>query len=330
MGDQFSKKIKDLTILHFQRCTEYRKILNTINYDIKNEDLALQPFLPVNLFKSKKMISVPDNQVVKVLQSSGTTGSVRSKIYLDQDNAVNQKKVLIDLAKNIMPQNRIPMLIIDQNPNNVDRKNLEARLAGIFGFSIFGKNYTYLLDKKGNIDYKNLDNFYKDYSKQEFFIFGFTSMVYEYLIKKLKSDYDFKNGLLIHGGGWKKIESEKINNKKFRDLLYKKVNLKKVYNYYGLVEQTGSIFFECEKCNSFYSTKYSKVFIRNEKFEILKKGKGMIQIISSVPVSYPGHNILTEDIGELILNNCSCKKYGNRFKVYGRIEKSKIRGCSNI
>lgn len=330
MGDQFSKKIKDLTILHFQRCAEYRKILNTINYDIKNEDLALQPFLPVNLFKSKKMISVPDNQVVKVLQSSGTTGSVRSKIYLDQDNAVNQKKVLIDLAKNIMPQNRIPMLIIDQNPNNGDRKNLEARLAGIFGFSIFGKNYTYLLDKKGNIDYKNLDNFYKDYSKQEFFIFGFTSMVYEYLIKKLKSDYDFKNGLLIHGGGWKKIESEKINNKKFRDLLYKKVNLKKVYNYYGLVEQTGSIFFECEKCNSFYSTKYSKVFIRNEKFEILKKGKGMIQIISSVPVSYPGHNILTEDIGELILNNCSCKKYGNRFKVYGRIEKSKIRGCSNI
>ena len=330
MGDQFSKKIKDLTILHFQRCAEYRKILNTINYDIKNEDLALQPFLPVNLFKSKKMISVPDNQVVKVLQSSGTTGSVRSKIYLDQDNAVNQKKVLIDLAKNIMPQNRIPMLIIDQNPNNVDRKNLEARLAGIFGFSIFGKNYTYLLDKKGNIDYKNLDNFYKDYSKQEFFIFGFTSMVYEYLIKKLKSDYDFKNGLLIHGGGWKKIESEKINNKKFRDLLYKKVNLKKVYNYYGLVEQTGSIFFECEKCNSFYSTKYSKVFIRNEKFEILKKGKGMIQIISSVPVSYPGHNILTEDIGELILNNCSCKKYGNRFKIYGRIEKSKIRGCSNI
>ena len=193
MGDQFSKKIKDLTILHFQRCAEYRKILNTINYDIKNEDLALQPFLPVNLFKSKKMISVPDNQVVKVLQSSGTTGSVRSKIYLDQDNAVNQKKVLIDLAKNIMPQNRIPMLIIDQNPNNGDRKNLEARLAGIFGFSIFGKNYTYLLDKKGNIDYKNLDNFYKDYSKQEFFIFGFTSMVYEYLIKKLKSDYDFKN-----------------------------------------------------------------------------------------------------------------------------------------
>ncbi len=330
MNGQFSKEIKDLTNLHFKRCSEYRRILNTINYDIKNEDLALQPFLPVNLFKYKKMMSVPENEIVKVLQSSGTTGSIRSKIYLDKNNAINQKKVLIDLAKKIMPQNRVPMLIIDQNPNNSDRKNLEARLAGIFGFSIFGRDYTYLLDEKGNIDYKNLDIFYKKYSKQKFFIFGFTSLVYEYLIKQLKSNYDFKNGILIHGGGWKKIERKKINNIKFKDLLSKNINLKKIYNYYGLVEQTGSIFFECEKCSSFYSTKYSKVFIRDEKLNILKKGKGMIQIISSVPVSYPGHSILTEDIGELVFNNCSCKKYGSRFKVYGRIEKSEVRGCSNI
>ena len=34
--------------------------------------------------------------------------------------------------------------------------------------------------------------------------------------------------------------------------------------------------------------------------------------------------------GELVFNNCSCKKYGSRFKVYGRIEKSEVRGCSNI
>jgi len=330
MSAQFSKKIKKLTNLHFKKCSEYNKILNTIDYNIKNEDLELQPFLPVNLFKYKKMISVPENEIVKVLQSSGTTGSKRSKIYLDHNNAVNQKKVLIDLAKNIFPQSRLPMLIIDQNPNNIDKKNLEARLAGIFGFSIFGKNHTYLLDKKGNINYKNLNFFYKNYSSNKFFIFGFTSLVYENLIKKLKNNYDFKNGILIHGGGWKKIESKKINNKRFKDILRKKINLKKIYNYYGLVEQTGSIFFECEKCNSFYSTKYSKVFIRDAKLNILKKGKGMIQIISSVPVSYPGHSILTEDIGELVFNNCSCKKYGNRFKVHGRIEKSEIRGCSNI
>ncbi len=330
MSKQFSKIIKDLTNFHFQKCPEYRKILNTISYNIKNEDLSLQPFLPVNLFKFKKMISVPENKIVKVLQSSGTTGSVRSKIYLDHNNAISQKKVLIDLAKNIIPKNRLPMLIIDQNPNNTNRKKLEARLAGIFGFSIFGKNYTYLLDEEGNIDYKNLDNFLKKFSREKFFIFGFTNLIYEYLIKKLKKRYDFNNGILVHGGGWKKIENKKIDNKKFKNLLAKKLNLKKIYNYYGLVEQTGSIFFECDKCSSFYSTKYSKVFIRDEKLNVLKKGKGMIQIISSVPVSYPGHSILTEDIGELVFNNCSCNKYGSRFKVHGRIEKSEIRGCSNV
>ena len=36
------------------------------------------------------------------------------------------------------------MLIIDKNPENIDRKILNARMAAINGFSIFGKNETQL------------------------------------------------------------------------------------------------------------------------------------------------------------------------------------------
>ena len=58
--------------------------------------------------------------------------------------------------------------------------------------------------------------------------------------------------------------------------------------------------------------------------------KGFIQLISILPKSYPGHIILTEDIGEIIENDCNCKNLGKRFKVHGRSEKSEIRGCSDI
>lgn len=330
MIKKFSLEIRDLTNFHYNRCLEYKKILDSINYNLKNQNLELQPFIPVNLFKFQKLLSVPEKKVIKILQSSGTTGSERSKIYLDKANAINQKKALIDLAKDIFTRDRIPMLIIDQNPINADKKNLEARLAGIFGFSIFGKEYTYLLDKDGSIDYESLNIFLRKFSKKKFLIFGFTSFIFEYLITKLKNKYDFKNGILIHGGGWKKLKEKYINNLEFKNLLRKKINLNEIYNYYGLVEQTGSIFFECKYCGCFHSTKYSKVLIRDSNLNILKKGKGMIQIISSVPKSYPGHNILTEDLGEIVNNNCICKKYGNRFKIHGRIEKSEIRGCSNI
>ena len=55
MEKTFAQKIKDLTILHFKNCKEYKKILKTINYNLKNENLETQPFLPVNLFKEKNL-----------------------------------------------------------------------------------------------------------------------------------------------------------------------------------------------------------------------------------------------------------------------------------
>ena len=114
--------------------------------------------------------------------------------------------------------------------------------------------------------------------------------------------------------------------------MFKKLKIKKIYNYYGLIEQTGSIFIESPICGYFHTTAYSDIIIRDEKFNVLKKNqKGLIQLISSIPTSYPGHNILTEDLGEIIgEDDCKCGLKGKYFKVYGRIEKAEIRGCSNF
>ena len=134
------------------------------------------------------------------------------------------------------------------------------------GFSLFGKNYCYLLNKKKEIDYMKLNNFLKKYGNEKFFIFGFTSLIYEFLIKQLSSGLltsNFKKGILLHGGGWKKLEKIKINNELFKKKLCKKLKLNNIYNYYGLVEQTGSIFVECQNCNSFVTSVYSDVLIRD-------------------------------------------------------------------
>ena len=55
--------------------------------------------------------------------------------------------------------------------------------------------------------------------------------------------------------------------------------------------------------------------------------------MSTVPTSYPGNIILTEDLAEYAnKNKCKkCKEYkGKRFKIHGRAENSEIRGCANI
>ena len=70
----------------------------------------------------------------------------------------------------------------------------------------------------------------------------------------------------------------------------------------------------------------------NKFFEEEKITKiGLIQIISLLPSSYPGHSIITEDQGSLYgIDNCKCGRSGKYFKVHGRIPKSEIRGCGNI
>ena len=46
--------------------------------------------------------------------------------------------------------------------------------------------------------------------------------------------------------------------KNFNNLIKKTFNISNVHDYYGMVEQTGSIFFECEK--GFFHT---SIFFRN-------------------------------------------------------------------
>jgi phenylacetate-coenzyme A ligase PaaK-like adenylate-forming protein len=156
--------------------------------------------------------------------------------------------------------------------------------------------------------------------------------VYEYLIKKMKyKKKDLRNAILLHGGGWKKLENLKITNSLFKNKLNLKLNLKNIYNYYGMIEQTGSIFTEC-KNGYFHTTIFSDIFIRDQNFEKQNFNKrGLIQLISLIPTSYPGHNILTEDIGEIKgEDTCNCGKSGKYFLVHGRAKKAEIRGCSDV
>lgn len=331
----FEKKIVELTLHHYKNSKQYKKIFSFLDRKIKGINLKQVPFLPARLFKDFDLISIPKKKIFKTLLSSGTSGTSPSKIYLDKENAYNQVIVLNKIISTILGKNRLPMLIVDRNPKLINKKIFNARAAAIYGFSIFGKNHTYLLDENNNIDYSSLNNFLKEYGNNNFFIFGFTSFIYENLILKLSNTllkYNFQKGILLHGGGWKKMEDIKISNNTFKQKLLKTTKLKDVYNYYGLVEQTGSIFIECPKCLCLVTSVYSDILIRDKNFRVVEDGKrGIIQLLSLLPKSYPGHSIITEDIGEVIKNNkCECSKRGKSFRVYGRLKESEIRGCSDI
>ena len=66
-------------------------------------------------------------------------------------------------------------------------------------------------------------------------------------MRKKKLNLNLNNSLLLHSGGWKKLSDISVNNDFFKSSIKKFLGIKKVHNYYGMVEQVGSIFVECEE-----------------------------------------------------------------------------------
>lgn len=331
----FNKELKELTIFHADKCNEYKKILQALSINPKQiTDYSQIPFLPVRLFKEYELKSIPKDEVFKVMTSSGTTGQAVSKIYLDKDNASIQQKVLVKIVSDFTGASRLPMLIIDSPSVIKDRNMFSARGAGILGFSIFGADRTYAFDENMRLNLEVLDQFLEKHKGEKILLFGFTFMIWQHFYKELKKinrKIDLSQGILIHGGGWKKLVGEAVSKNEFKKYLNDVCGIERIHDYYGMVEQTGCIYMECEH-GHLHASIFSDVIIRNPKdFSINQIGqKGLIQVLSLLPTSYPGHSLLTEDEGEILgIDDCPCGRKGNYFKIHGRIKSAEIRGCSD-
>ena len=325
-----------LTNFHHDNCIGYRNFTSLFN-DFSNHPVNIDsiPFLPVRMFKQHDLFSVDRSLIFKTLNSSGTSGQSVSKIYLDATTAKRQSRILSSITKNFIGDARIPMVIADSNELFKDRTKLNARAAGILGFSVFGRNHFYCLDKDLNLLADGLIEFLDRHRDGPIFIFGFTFIVWQSLIQyaiKNQVKFDFGNqSILIHGGGWKKLEDQKVSNHEFKQSLHYHLGIKRVHNYYGMVEQVGSVFMECEY-GYLHCPDYAEVIVRNPlNFDVLPYNiEGVIQVLSALPISYPGHSLLTEDLGTVHgVDDCGCGRNGKYFTVSGRMPLAELRGCSD-
>lgn len=327
-------KLNGLTKWHAEKCPEYKAMLKKSSKAVESTSIEDVPYLPVQLFKLMDLKSVPQEDVVKVLTSSGTTGQKVSKIYLDKETSVAQTKTLVEIMKPLLGGKRLPMIILDTKSVLRDRKSFSARGAGILGFSNFGRKHFYVLNDDMSLDVEGLKAYLKEYEGQRVLLFGFTFMIWQYVYKEAVArglQLDFGDCILIHGGGWKKLKDEAVDSLTFNRLLGEQLGIRAVHNYYGMVEQVGSIFVECS-AGHLHAPSYADVIIRDPfTFDMLPHGKeGLIQVVSELPKSYPGHSLLTEDLGTIHgEDDCSCGWKGKYFSVAGRISKAELRGCSD-
>lgn len=337
-GRILTNRLVELTKHHRKNCAEYAKILDSIGFDESKVSFYEElPFLPVRLFKELSLKSVLEEDVVKTMTSSGTTGQAVSKIYLDKTTSSNQQKTMVKIVNEFTGSGRMPMVILDCPAVVKNRAMFSARGAGILGFSIFGSKKIYALDDDMKLDAAGLKEFLEKYKGQKVFMFGFTFMVWQHFYKELVrlkgagTKFDLSNGILIHGGGWKKLVSEAVSPEEFHTRLKEVCGLDHIHDYYGMVEQTGCIYMQC-KYGHLHASIFSDVLVRRpEDFGLCDVGEpGIIQVVSAIPESYPGHSLITEDEGVVLgEDDCPCGRKGKYFKVFGRLKDAEIRGCSD-
>lgn len=322
-----------LTAHHRERCTPYSRILEAMPTPTGN-GLAAIPYIPVSLFKTHRLVSVPNDQIFKTLTSSGTTSQTVSQVFLDRSTARRQSLALSRIMERVLGSTRRAMVIVDTPSLVKDRARYSARAAGVVGMLPFGRDHFYCLDDDMNLDLEGLHHYLHTHRDQPLLVFGFTFMVWQHLLMRLRdlgASVDLESATIIHAGGWKKLHSQAVTKEEFALTIRDTVGATDVHDFYGMVEQIGSTYLEADD-GWLRPPNFAEVVIRDPRTwaPAPDGAAGVVQVLSLLPTSYPGHSILTEDLGiSHGVDEGATGWAGTRLEIIGRIPHAELRGCSD-
>jgi hypothetical protein len=341
----FKEALIEELIFHYNNNELYKKFCIRKDFDprVFDGDLSDIPPIAVSVFKElgNSLGSVSNEEIKLSLQSSATSG-IPSTVLLDKITAKRQAKAMVKVVQEFIGKERKHLIICDIKPKTENLVFMGARFAAIGGYLNFAMSSEYILDTNENgklsFDIETFKNHIKELPpNQPIVVFGFTYILFSEILKKLiDKNINLKlpvNSKLIHIGGWKKLESEKITKESFNELTESVFGISKenVIDIYGFTEQMGLNYPDC-KCGYKHAPVYSEVIVRDPiTREVVSSNKeGILEFLSPIPHSYPGNVVLTDDLGFINKEKCPYGLLGTRFKINGRLKKAEIRGCGDV
>lgn len=332
----FDNAMQEAIIHHYNNSTEFRKICENQKFDFhKKYQLEQIPYFPVSIFKKFELKSIPKENIFKIIFSSATTSNTPSKIFLDRITSERQTKALVSIMSDFLHE-KMNFLILDTKEIVSSSDEVKSRASAIRGFMPFMKSIKFVLHEDLTLDNLELQQII---SSNHYCIFGFTWLIYK-IIKENKNNQEIKSNLsklksphILHLGGWKKLSDNNVSREEFYKEICEFFNTEKnkIIDIYGMTEQLGTIYPDCEFGNKHVSI-YSEIIIRNPlTLENEGIGKsGLIQLISPIPHSYPGISVLSDDFGHLEgIDDCPCGRKGKYFRFDKRSESADLKGCGD-
>ena len=324
-----------------EACPSYGRFLESLGKPIESwERVADVPPLPVTMFKKFALSAVSEEQVVRELHSSSTTGQAPSRIFIDKTTAFRQARALVSILKDAIGGARRPYLVLDVPESVGDGDTLTARGAAIRGIGNFASSTTFAMRQGGggsvDPDWSVIEAFFEEHGEGPVLLFGFTFIVWSRFVLEAEErglSFAGPQAQLLHSGGWKKLTAQAVSKDEFNSRTGAVLGMPPsgALDFYGMVEQVGTVFVDCSAGNK-HAPAFADVVIRRpHTLEPVAPGEvGIIEVVSVLPTSYPGQALITEDQGELLgVDDCPCGRKGQYFRFTARVERVEVRGCGD-
>lgn len=309
--DDFEKTA--LKIFHYQANNNnvYNKYIQSLKINLPSVVTIKEiPFLPIDFFKSHKVIS-GNPSIEAVFTSSGTTGEVKSNHFVG-DLLIYQKSFtkcfsffygkisdycILALLPSYLERNESSLVYMAEK---LIKKSHNIN-SGFF-LNEFEKLAQIIIENEKN--------------KQKTILLGVS---YALLLFSEKYPLVLENTIVMETGGMKGKHKE-ITKEELHNILSERFKISHIHSEYGMTELLSQAY---SKGNGQFSCPpWMKIFIRdiNDPFSNLETGKtGGINIIDLANINSCCF-IETSDLGKINRND--------NFEVLGRFDNSDIRGCN--
>ena len=299
------------------------------------------PFLPVGILKTNPPLSfVNQDQIKRTLTSSATTSQTPSRVVLDSPTARRMTKGVVSIVRDFIGSDRRPYLVVD-TPGLQAGEEMGARGAAIQGLQPFASETTHCLrmGEQGELQLEldKIKSFAQGREDTELLVYGFTFILWNHLVKPLEAagiSFHLPKVRIFHSGGWKRLQDQAVEKSVFNDRLAQVFGTSpdRIVDFYGMVETVGVIYPDCPAGNK-HGPVFGDVIVRDPLTlkPVAAGGRGIVQVCSVLPTSFPGHLLLTEDMAQVLAyDGCPCGRRGISFRFAGRIPKAELRGCGNL
>ena len=338
------RAMTEVSTFHYDNCLPFRRLCDArgvVPADVAS--LIELPFLPTSFFKDRLLVSVSADQILREVRSSATTGQSSSRMGLDRQTSRRQTKCFTKTVVDRIGNLRFRFVILDDSSTVKPSDVVSARSSTIRSLLFLASRADTVMahNETGGLrlDPDRLRSVVEDVcnNKVPTIVFGFTYALYSTVRQLLDERQTFQlpvSSKVIHIGGWKKLEAEKVSPEELLEdcTTVFGVQPHDVVDLYGFTEQAGLIYPTCEQ-GLRHCPVWSEVIVRDPlTLQPLPHDQpGLLQFLTPIQTSYPGHSVITEDLGVVVgVDQCSCGRNGRAFKMLGRAPEAELRGCSDV